>query len=378
MPDEEKQYLGAIDDPRPIEEQERNYSFAETVGLAAANPVSWLSKKQPKGLQYDFKPDTWRRFPVRNQDGSGSCVAQTMAKLMGILAYLRWGVFVVFSAGHIYLRRKNKPDGGMWADDVYQIAQRGVTMEELMPSMEMNDSQMDALFESELHKKVNLSIGNYVWLPVGDIEIVASVMQTTKKGVMNWHRFAYSEWGEVPVVKVSNPTNHHSIAGVDFTLWEGKKAIVIDESWGEGAGTDTMNGQRVLTEDWYKARNTHASYPIDFKFETEQVPTPSPAAFTKPLVFIPLDLKTQEILPAFVATHEAQKADVVRLQDILKKEGVFPSNIASTGLYQELTRKAVLAFQYRYMVASEAELKEVNGKRVGQKTIDKLNELYGA
>lgn len=375
MPEVET-YLGAIDDPRPIEEQERNYSFRELV--AAANPVQWVEKSQPSGMQYDFMPTTWRRFPVRNQDGSGSCVAQTLAKLMGILAYLRWGVFIVFSAGHIYLRRKNKPSGGMWADDAYQIAQRGVTFEELMPSMAMNDAQMDALYESDLHKKVNLAISNYIWLPVGDLETVASVIQTTKKGVMTWHRFAYNEWGKVPKVLVSNPTNHHSVAGVDFTLFEAEKSIVIDESWGEGAGTETMNGQRVLKESWYKARNTHASYPMDFKFDTENTPTPVPHVFSEPLVFIPLDLKTQEILPEYVATHEAQEADVARLQDILKKEGLFPSNVPSTGLYQEITRKAVLAFQYRYMVASEQELIEVNGKRVGSKTIAKLNELYGS
>lgn len=369
---ENEVFLGALDDPRSPEEQAQNYSFAEIVGLANAAPVQWFEKQRPTGNQYELNSKTWRKFPTRNQDGSGSCVAQTMAKLMGILAYLRFGIFIVFSAGHIFMRRKNRPASGMWADDAYQIAQQGVTLEEFMPSMNKDDSALDSAYISELHKKMGLAISNYIYLPVGNIEAVASVIQTTKKGVMNWHRFSTSEWKAVPQVLVSNPANHHSIAGVDFTLYEGEKAVVIDESWGDTFGFD---GQRVLKESWYKARNTHASYPMDFKFDGN-VPTPPAVKFLKPLVYIELDLKTQEIPAHLVATHEAQKADVVRLQDVLKKEGLMPSNISSTGLYQELTRKAVKAFQYKHAVAPALELEEVNGKRVGQKTLDKLNALY--
>lgn len=363
-------FLGALDDPRPPQEQAKNYAFAEIV--AAAAPVEWVEKQKPSGLQYVLNKLTWRKFPTRNQDGSGSCVAQTLAKLMGILAYLRFGIFVKFSAGHIFMRRKNKPASGMWADDAYQIAQKGVTLEEFMPSEEKDDSALDSAYQSELHKAMGLAISNYIWLPVGDIEAVASVIQTTKKGVMTWFRFAVAEWTAVPVVSVPNPSNHHSVASVDLTLYEGSKALIIDESWGNTFGLD---GQRVIKEAWYKARNTHASYPMDFKFDGN-VPTPPAVRFEKPLVYIKLDLKTQEVVPEMKAVHEAQKADVVRLQDVLKKEGLMPSNIASTGLYQELTRKAVKAFQYKYAVAPAAELEEVDGKRVGQKTLDKLNQLY--
>jgi len=380
MPEETNtsEYLGAVDDPRSPEEQAHNYPFAEVVGLANTNQVKWVEKKQPDGLQYELNDKTWRRFPVRDQDGSGSCVAQTLAKLMGILAFLRWGVFIVFSAGHIYMRRKNKPAAGMWADDAYQIAQKGVTFEEFMPSDKKDDNALDTTFESELHKKVNLAINNYIWLPTGDLETVASVIQTTKKGVMTWFRFHYNEWSEVPkVLQSAYPPNHHSVAAVDFTLYEGEKSLPIDESWGEGAGTVTMDGQRVIKESWYKARNTHASYPMDFKFDGNSVPTPQPKLFERPLVFIPLDLNTQEVMLDFVPTHNYQIDDVKRLQDILKKEGLFPSNVGSSGLYQEITRKAVKAFQYKYAVASAAELEEVDGKRVGGKTIAKLNELYG-
>jgi len=370
--DEEK-YVGVIEQS-PLE-KELNYPFAEIV--ASANPVIWHTKIQPISVQFEMNSKTWRKFPVRNQDGSGSCVAQTLAKLLGILAYLKWKVFITFSASHIYMRRSNKNVGdgqGMGAVDVYKIAQQGVTFEELMPSQGMSEVQMNAVYESDLHKRVNLAINNYVFLPVGDIEKVASVIQTTLKGVMTWFKFGKGEWTAVPSVLVSKPENHHSTASVDATMYENEKSLVIDESWGNTYG---FNGQRVIKESFYRERNTHASYPVDFKFETEQAPVPPSGKFTRDLVFVPLDINTQEIAPGFVTTHNIQKNDVSRLQDILKKEGLFPTNAGSTGLYQNLTRKAVKAFQIKHAVAPLKEINEVDGKRVGAKTLAVLNKLYG-
>ena len=97
MNNEEHFLSGALIDVRPEEEKENDYHFGEIV--AAANPVSWVEKPQ----------SAWRKFPIFNQDGSGSCVAQTLAKLLGILYWLKNQLYVHFSATHIYQRRSNKP-----------------------------------------------------------------------------------------------------------------------------------------------------------------------------------------------------------------------------------------------------------------------------
>jgi hypothetical protein len=365
----EEKYVGVIEQTE--EQKKGNYAFAEIV--ASANPVQWHEKKQPSGLNFIYNDKTWRKFPVRNQDGSGTCVAQTFAKLMGILAYLKWGIFIVFSAGHIYIRRVNKTWGngeGMVADDVYKIGQQGVTLEEFMPSQNMSEQQINALYENDLHKQVNLKIGNYIFLPVGDIEAIASVIQTTKKGVMTWYRFWNKEWNAVPVVISANPPSHHSVAGVDHTLYDKEKSLVIDESWGNTYG---FEGQRVIKESWHKERNTHASYPMDFQFNSDTVPQPDKETFNKDLEFIALDSNTQQVLASLVGKHEAQKSDVIRLQDILKKEGLFPTNISSTGLFHNLTKKAVQAFQVKYLIAGP---NDAGYGRVGPKTRAKLNALY--
>ena len=73
-----------------------------------------------------------------------------------------------------------------------------------------------------------------------------------------------------------------------------------------------------------------------------------------------------------------QKSEEVRfLQIALKINGTFPSTVAETGYYGDITAKAVLDFQKKYNVASLYELLVLRGRNVGPKTRAKLNELYG-
>ena len=108
---------GAQLDTRSKVEKSKDYKFEEIV--AFANPVQWVEKT----------PDQWRKFPIFNQNGSGSCVAQTQAKEMGIMRYLKDGNYVHFSAADIYQKRSGKPAPGMNAPDARKIATQGVTLE---------------------------------------------------------------------------------------------------------------------------------------------------------------------------------------------------------------------------------------------------------
>ena len=377
MNDKEQFLSGAIIDIRPEEEKEKDYHFGEIV--AAANPVNWVEKPQ----------SAWRKFPIFNQDGSGSCVAQTLAKLLGILYWLKNQLYVHFSATHIYQRRSNKPSGGMAGVDAFNIARKGVTLEELVPSQDMNDPQMDGAEIPQYKQDVGsvFKIGNYVSLPIKDIDTIASVIQTTGKAVMVWFYFNRDEWADVPIIKYpdlnlyAGDTSRHSVTAIDFTLYNGKKALIIEDSWGQFFG---LNGQRVITEDFFRVRNWFAAYPINFAFEDQTQPQPEPQpspgpgkpkyTFTKPLVFIPWDSAKNQ--PADASLHESQKTDVITLQNILKYEGHFPSNVSSTGYYGSVTAKAVYAFQVAHKVAPLSELDSLRGRRVGEKTIKVLNEIY--
>lgn len=354
---------GANLDLRTEAEKDKDYKQEEIV--AALNPVNWVEKAQ----------SAWRKFPIFNQNGSGSCVAQTEAKEMGIMRMNNSPEdgYIHFSATHIYQRRNNKPSGGMNAVDARNIAAQGVTLEEFVQSQGMSDSQMDAAIVKPYESAVGevFKVPNYVALPAKDIEAVASFIQTTGKGVMVWFYFQGDEWTDHPVVKNPNlelgaaSTSRHSVTAVDFTLVNGKKCLIIEDSWGAQYG---LNGQRVIDEDFFKARNWYAGYLVNFKFEdqTQPQPQPQPTPTPKPKYHF-----------SKVLTFGMRDADVKALQDILKYEGLFPTNTDSTGYYGSITAKGVLAFQRKYQVASEAELASLGGRRVGDKTIAKLNQLYG-
>lgn len=342
---------GALLDTRLSEEKERDYTQKEIV--ASISPVNWVEKPQSQ----------WRKFPIFNQNGSGSCVAQTLAKIMGVMYWLINGVYVHFSATHIYQRRNNKPQPGMAGVEAFDIARDGVTLEELVPSQNLTDEQMDGVMIAPYKEDVGkiFALPKYVQTNIQDIDTIASTIQATGKAVMVWFYFNIDEWTEVPTIKYPELTaltaqGRHSVAAVDFTMYQGKKALIIEDSWGTSYG---MAGQRVITEDFFKVRNFFAAYPINFRFQ-EPTPVNKPSyTFTVPL------------------TYGQQNIDITGLQNILKYEGMFPGNADSTGYYGEITRKGVLAFQQKYAVDTPENLAALNGKRVGSLTIKKLNELYG-
>lgn len=366
---------GALIDTRPEEKKLRDYTIKEAVASVAV--VNWQEKPE----------SSWRKFPDQNQDGSGSCVAQTTRKLAGILLWLKDGIFLALSATSIYQPRSTKPSSGMIGVEAFDIwKNQGISLEALIPSQNMNDAQMDAVKVPDYAKKVGevFKIGGHLGIDNGDFETVASVIQQTGKGIMSWFYFTPEEWSrQIPVIIDKNldcyapSTARHSVADVEFTLVNGKKYIIIEDSAHFGGLT-----RRLISEEFFKARNFFNRYPMNFAFDDktapvvpEVIPAPKPLhTFVFPLEFIPNDPITGKVVDPLKDSR--QKVDVVALQEILKYEGLFPTNVASTGYYGSMTAKAVLAFQRKYRVASEAELTKLKGEYVGEKTRAKLNELY--
>lgn len=342
-----EQFLGVIDDTRPESERLKDYKFEEIV--ATADPVDWIEKK----------PNSWRKFNIRNQDGSGSCVAQSMAKVLGVLQYLRDGVFIDFSASYIYKRRANKNTGGMGGVNVFDIVKEfGCTLDALMPSQELNETQINSVPEENYDSVVAsaFAIKNFVqFIPKESFDDIASTIQKTGKAVMVWFRFDRNEWTDLPTVLSDSPKLHHSVTAVDCTLYKGKQYLVIEDSWGKFG---IFLGQRLISREFFEKRNTFAGYPLTFKNVQESLPTPVKFTFKNQMEF------------------GQTSTDVSKLQDVLKVEGFFPTNANSTGYYGAITAKAVYNFQTKYRVATQVELDSLQGRVVGSKTLVKLNELY--
>jgi len=343
-----KHGTGALLDPRSEEQKKKDYLFNEMV--SSPEPVNWTEKKE------------WRNFPIFDQDNSSSCVAFSLAKIMGIQHQVNEGEWVDFSPGFIYQHRKNKPSKGMAGVDAWEIARKeGLLLETFFPSQNKNDKYLDDYKIKDYEREVAkvFKVGNYVTIPSRDIDTVASIIQKTGKAVMVWFYFGSGEWDKtVPIIKqydlnlYDSGTSKHSVAAVDFTIHDGKKCLIIEDSWGKVG----IKGQRIITEDFFKERNFFCAYPINFKFNGSQ---------ELPEYEFKKDMEYGE-----------QSDEVAKLQDRLKILTFFPSNVESTGNYYGITRQAVKDFQFEYEVASQEELEAVNGMRVGSKTRAKLNEIF--
>jgi|JI8StandDraft_1071087.scaffolds.fasta_scaffold00207_40 hypothetical protein len=293
---------GAYDN-RSTVDKEKDYTLDELVASTA--DVPWIEKKESE----------WNTYPVLDQKRTSSCVAHTLAKMMGIYFKRQEGEYIDISRTHLYQRRVNKPEGGMVGADAFKIAQEGVTLAALAPN-KPTDAEMDAYEIAEYKQGIGafFAISNYIALPTRDFETVASTIYKTGKGVMVWFYGEKDEWSKfVPEIRYPklNPSDayiRHSVTAVDFTLYKGKKCLVIEDSAHFGGLS-----RRLITEDFFKARNFYAAYFMNFKYDE-------------------------------VKKKPKYKGTIASMQDCLKHYGVFPSNVDSTGNWFNVTQKAVEDF----------------------------------
>ena len=333
---------GLIKDPRTVEEKEKDFLADEILSFA---PVKWTEKPR----------NQWRRFEIFDQGQSSSCVGQTIAKLMGIDNFLEEGKWVRYSARDLYSQRKNKPNPGAWAQDIAHIAyKKGASLEQLMPSEKRNEEQMNDDSDGKtIDEQIALvgKAGGYVSFEFS-FDKVASVIEQTKKGVAISCWFNPGDWNSAIVQTRKNGVYGHLVAVVDYTLYQGRKALIFDNSWGSSWG---FGGQGVLLEGNHEGVRNFALYLQDLKNtwrdEEKQIIKPR-ANFQRDLIF------------------GMRNVDVIVLQECLKYEELFPINTLSTGFYGNITAKAVLEFQKKY------GLPFTDGRKVDKITRDKLNELY--
>jgi hypothetical protein len=321
---------GLIPDTRSQIDKDKDYVHDEVAPQAVA-------------LNWDRGIEGAPTYSIRDQNGSSSCVGQATAKALEIITG------TVQSAHPIYRRRNNYPNLGMWLQDAGNIVRHlGTTSEEISPSQKMSELEMN----KDIFVETPIKQAMYITANFKDIDTIAMAIETQKHCVLTIQS-NYAEWDvEKPKVSWSPITFGHAICGVYYFKDEnGEKCILIDESWGA-----SNIRRRILTESFIKARGTGALYFIPI------VPTPPP---TKP-----------KFTFSSVLEFGQNNFSIKMLQDILKYEGFFPTATTSTGYYGEITRKCVLQWQIKHDVAPMAELNALQGKRVGQKTIAKLNSIY--
>lgn len=337
-----RKYNGLVPDLRSQSEKEQDWKATE------------VYSPEPPHFR-EVQEGAWAKYQVRNQANSGSCVANTVAKMLEVKYWLKTGKSIKFSHAPIYMHRSNKPTPGMIGVNALDLAKKYSSCpEEEFPSEYLSDAQLDSLSLPRNYEDMNnyVSPTNYLICPV-DFDYVASMVR--KEGaVMLWVDTSYSNWNQaIPVPGGRGGGVRHSITIVDTVKWNGVEYLVIEDSWGKFGRYD---GQRLITREFFKANAFFAAVLTEFKYDFSD---PVGEEFTTLMKY-------------------GEKSDEIkRLQDFLKTQGLFPSNQESTGYYGNITAKAVYLFQVQNKVAPLSELDQIKGikSRVGSKTLSKINEL---
>lgn len=323
---------GVIEDPRSSLEKSRNYTHDELFNAVA---VTWVSKD----------PSIWKSYSVRDQDGSGSCVAQGSAKVLETFSG------VVESAHPIYARRTTTGEG-MYLQDAGNILKTlGTTTEALCPSQLMSESQMD----KPVTVATPLKISAYAF-PSISMDAIAQAFD--QFGAMDiTFNLSYSEWTDVPVYSPSATIDGgHCVAIIDRFMYKGQKAFLIEDSWGHATSIGN-GGQRIITESFLLKRCTGTMYFIP----ATNIPIPKPAKYD----FI-----------AQMGYSNTVKPEVVELQDCLKYLGFFPSGTDSTGKFLSATAHSVIKYQVSKGIMDFATETDMTKVLVGAKTLAALNSDF--
>lgn len=317
------EYKGIAEDPRSADAKALDYKYEDlTKGDV---PLNWI----------EYNEKNLKSYIIQNQDGSSSCVAQGTSKLLAMHEVLEGRGYTQLCPKFIYTRRANYPDGGMWLPNALSIAcAYGTCEEKLMPCDNQGETFMNNLSEPNgVISNAAKFKGKFYFEITGGIDKIAEVMEQGY-GVLLGARFDYDEWVEVPFV---NPASlkkvGHGFAAVDYCLYNGEKALVVEDSWGPQYG---KGGRRILTESFIKARVFYAGY-------ITSLPN---YVFEKTLRF------------------GMNGLDVKMLQQFLNKQGYI---LTVDGKFGNMTKAAVINFQKKNGLVSDGI--------IGPKTNKVINTL---
>lgn len=327
----EQEFLGAIpEDNRTQEEKDKDYPHFEILGMGS---IEWREK--PK--------EEWVKLTPRNQNSpkgvSFSCGGQALAK------GFEYSTKKMMSARPPYLKRVNAPAGGMAIYDLGNIAVKtGTTIEELCPSVNMTEAEMNVVWIGDTPFKFSAHYN----LPIKDkfdIDLVATALQSGHVVIFGVSSNR-EEWGEVPVFSDTSTTFSHYIVAIpgNDTLHKGQKAVVIDDSDTPQTTIDGK-GQRILTENFLKNRCWGIKAFVPFKVVEK---------------------------PKFFFARNMQKGsfgeDVKQLQQALAHLDLYPTTEKFDGIFGKITKTAVIKFQTAHGLLPDGI--------VGAKTRFVLNQLF--
>lgn len=296
------------------------------------------------------------KLKVKDQGPSFSCGGQAWAYLAEVLEALNTGNYEPRSAKYLYAQTCVPGGGSRGRDNAEVYLNQGISREIVLTSYQNGKPPSEAFMQRSIditdliRMDAPLSKAS-AYAQVGtDIESLAIAIQANSGAVIGVEGANNGTWqSEFP----KPPTTvawRHWVYACGAKMINGKKHIKIINSWGEAAGN---KGVQWLSEDYFK-RNIFSAWTHVF---APQLPPQFQHTFVRNMVFGETNI------------------EVTALQTALKIDGTFPAGVPSSGFYGDITRRAVLNFQFKHKLITTA-VESNNGKIVGPKTRAKLNQLF--
>lgn len=346
---------GVLLDERVKELKDKDWKHEEAVGDI---PVNW----QEKNI------DELKRYSPRNQDGSLSCVANGGCIELEAAELIETSKRIVFSHKDLYIRRGNRPYGGMFMEDLFKLMRDGVAYESQVPSMDLGETPINQEYpvtnEIIQARATHAAMASFIF-ETRTMDKVAGMVQSGTPVILFWHFTGNEWWRQKPKILKDGldlygaDTARHQAACVDFTLIGGKKYLVVQDSAGVGSGYGSNKDLRFVSEDFFDKRCYSAGYAIDKKNLDFSVPDKPKFNFTRELGF---GMKGE---------------DVKALQKILVYEKVLTLK-EPTGNFLGMTKAGVKALQEKHsdVILKPLGLKVGTGY-VGSGTLKYLKVEYG-
>lgn len=315
-------YTGALTDDRLEVEKSKDYLYEE---LFASGDTSYTWVARPHKDKY--------YFPY-NQSSSLSCVTGG-----GAITAEHFDKDFKGSRKDVYIRRFNRPNGGMAMHDLIKICREGMAHELQVESQGLGEVDMNTQYpvtssiietRSNTAFEAGINIKNF-----NDIDTIASIVQHTPV-VCFWYFDEQGQewWRQKPTIikNFGSPydagTTRHQVTIVDAILIDGKKYLVGQDTAGIGTGAGVDKNLRLISQEMVQKRLYSACYFID-KVTTVKPPSKPNFAYKR------------------VLRTGMKGNDVKQLQELLRYLGYFkfPTN---TGMFAGITAKAVKDFQKAY------------------------------
>lgn len=313
---------GILLDNRPEDEKEKDYLHSE--------------------LAMGFTPYVWEERPAKakyyypyNQSSSLSCVAG------GGAIILEQFDGDIISRKDIYNGRVNYPGGGMMMSDVLEKIRRGACTEDLVPSQNLGENQMNQRYpitNEIIQSRSKKKVAQTFIIDNRNIDTIASILKTSPViGFWYFDEDGKEWWRQQPEILfnfnsfVAAGVTRHQVAIVDAILIDGKKFLVGQDTAGVGTGFGANSNLRYISEDMVNKRLYAAGYAIDDENEVVQ-----PVPVQKPVY------RNNKVLKV-----GSTGAEVKMLQEVLIYEGLLKIK-APTGTYAGMTRAAVVKLQEKY------------------------------